>query len=313
MQLIASSSRNLIKPQFVVRPAQPVEREDNANESNLAYNKTAMLSVFRFLDPKCLVNCALVCRTWARYSVDPSLWKRLDMSHVCLQPVHLTAIVRRQPKTLILDWSNVSKTQLSWLLNRLPQLRTLSLQGCGWTGISALHTCCCPPLIKLNLSYVSGLNDANLNEVLSPPTDSRPGLVDKTSRLKHLKHLLLAGCDITDLGARYISEHLSCLESLDLSSCGRLTDTGVAQLSTLQPLPNLTSLNLANCKLLTEVSLDHLEQCKALKHLDLRYTTQVSTQAIIRFAAKSEHNLRVTDVKLVKEEKKPKIEPLDMS
>ncbi|XP_032669719.1 jmjC domain-containing histone demethylation protein 1-like [Odontomachus brunneus] len=301
MQLIAGTSRNLIRPHVVVRPAPPppIPRSDE-DVSNLAYDKTVTLSVFRYLSVRDLFNCALVCRTWARYSIDSSLWKKLDMSHIRLEPLHLTFIVRRQPENLKLDWTNINKKQLIWLLTRLPQLRTLSLQGCAWTAIGGLRTCCCPPLTMLDLSYVTGLNDANLNEVLSPPTDSRPGLIDKTSRLKHLKHLFLAGCDITDLGTRYIVEHLPCLESLDLSSCGRLTDLGVAQLAT-QKLPNLTSLNLASCRLLTETTLDHLEQCKALKHLDLRHTTQVSTQAVIKFAAKSEHNLHVTDVKLVEE------------
>lgn len=313
MQLIASSSRSLIRPHVVVRPAQlPPIKLSEEDEANLAYNKTVVLSVFRFLGPRDLANCARVCRTWGRYSIDPNIWKQLDMSHTRLERVHLIGIVRRQPESLKLDWTNISKTQLSWLINRLPQLRTLSLQGCNWAGISSLRTCCCPPLTTLDLSYVSGLNDANLNEMLSPPTDSRPGLIDKASRLKHLKHLSLAGCDITDLIIRYITERLLCLESLDLSSCGRLTDVGVAHLAASQALPNLTSLNLANCRLLTEATLDHLEQCKALKHLDLRHTTQVSTQAVIRFAAKSEHNLHVTDVKLV-EEKKMKSESMDTS
>lgn len=312
VQLISSSSKTLKKPHVVVRPVSlpPEKASTNVNEDCLVYNKTVILAVFKFLNPKELVDCALVCRTWARYSIDPSLWKKLDMSHACLTTSHLTGIIRRQPENLLLDWTKVTKAQLAWLLNRLPQLRRLSLQGCTWAGICALRTCCCPPLITLDLSYVSGLNDGSLKEILSPPTDSRPGLIDKTSRLKHLKNFSISGCDITDLGVRYIVQHLTHLETLDLSSCGRLTDAGVAHLATSQALANLTSLNLANCKLLTETSLDHLTRCKMLKHLDLRHTTQVSTQSIIKFAAKSVHNLHVTDVKLV-EEKKIKTERIE--
>lgn len=308
MQLIASSSRSLVRPHVVVRPAPPPPvQEIDSDESNLVYNKTVMLAIFQFLNVKDLLNCALVCRTWARYYTDPILWKKLDMSHYSLKAAHYHAIARRQPESLSLDWTNISKPHLSWLLNRLPQLRTLSLQGCAWNDVRALKSCSCPPLETLNLSYVTSLDDAALQEVLDSPTDSRPGLIDKTSRLKHLKNLLLAGCDLTDRGVKYIVQHLLDLEDLDLSSIGRLTDSGVAQLASL---PNLTSLNLANCRLLTEMTLDHLAKCKTLKRLDLRHTTQVSTQAIIKFAAKSEHNLHVMDVKLV-EEKKIKTEFMD--
>ncbi|XP_012063004.1 PREDICTED: jmjC domain-containing histone demethylation protein 1 [Atta cephalotes] len=310
MQLIASSSRSLVRPHVVVRPTPPppIQETDGENEQNLVYNKTAVLAIFRFLSIKDLLNCALVCRTWARYSTDFSLWKKLDMSHYSLRSVHLTIIVRRQPECLLLDWTNINKMQLAWLLERLPQLRTLSLQGCTWAGVRALKRCSCPPLEKLNLSYVTSLNDTVLQEILDSPTDSRPGIIDKTSRLKHLKNLSLAGCDLTDRGVRYIVQQLSDLETLDLSSIGRLTDSGVAHLTSLS---NLASLNLANCKLLTETTLDHLAKCKALKRLDLRHTTQVSTQAVIKFAAKSEHNLHVTDVKLVEEKKKVKTDFMD--
>lgn len=310
MQLIASSSRSLVRPQVVVRPAPPslIQETDGENEQNLVYNKTVVLAVFRFLSIKDLLNCALVCRTWARYSTDFSLWKKLDMSHYNLRSVHLTVIVRRQPECLSLDWTNINKMQLAWLLERLPQLRTLSLQGCTWAGVRALKRCTCPPLEKLNLSYVTSLNDTVLQEILDSPTDSRPGIIDKTSRLKHLKNLSLAGCDLTDRGVKYIVQQLSDLETLDLSSIGRLTDSGVAHLTSLS---NLASLNLANCKLLTETTLDHLAKCEALKRLDLRHTTQVSTQAVIKFAAKSEHNLHVTDVKLVEEKKKVKTDFMD--
>ncbi|XP_046416749.1 jmjC domain-containing histone demethylation protein 1-like [Neodiprion fabricii] len=306
MQLTGSTSKSLKRPHVVVRPSQlpPLSKPGpDFNGHTLAYDKTVMLAIFRFLSLKDLANCALVCRTWARYSVDPSLRKRMDVSHAHLTAAHLTGIARRQPENLNLNWTNVTKRQLAWLLDRLPQLRVLSLQGCTWSGICALKTCTCPPLVSLDLGHVSGLNDSSLREVLSPPADSRPGLIDKTSRLKHLKSLSLAGCDITDIALRYIVQHLPYIEILDLSSCGRVSDAGVAQLTTTpaQTLSNLVSLNLSNCRLLTEASLDHLGRCKALKRLDLRHTTHVSTQAVIKFAAKSVHNLHVTDVKLVEE------------
>lgn len=313
---VSSSSPSIILPILLPRPApspQPAplvlslqhSSEVNGQSSTYMNQKTVLLSIFKYLRPCDLAVAALVCRAWATVSIDPSLWRRMNLSQIHLTAPHLTGIVRRQPESLCLDWSNIAKRQLSWLLGRLPQLRNLSLKGCTWIGVAALRTCTCPPLINLDLSHVSGLNDYGLREILSPPVDSRPGLIDKSSRLKQLKSLSLAGCDITDVALRYISQHLPHLEILDLSNCGRVTDAGVAQLSTppVQTTNNLVSLNLSNCRLLTETSLDHLTQCKALKRLDLRHTTQVSTQAVIKFAARSIHNLHVTDVKLVEEKK----------
>lgn len=306
-QLTGSSSKSLKRPHVVVRPAQqpPIQPSETSNGRTLQQEKLAMLAIFRFLNAKELANCALVCRSWARYSIDPSLWRRLNLSNCQITAALLTGIMRRQPENLCLDWTNVGKKQLEWLLARIPQLRTLSLQGCTWSSVSALRSCACPPLTTLDLSHVSGLNDASLREMFSPPTDSRPGLIDKTSRLKHLKHLKLSGCDITDVALRYIVQHLPLIETLDLASCGRLTDAGVAQLATkpANTIKNLISLNLSNCRLLTEVTLDHLSRCEALKRLDLRHTTQVSTQAVIKFAAKSANDVHVTDVKLVEEKK----------
>lgn len=324
MQLTVSSNRPLKRPHVIVRPLGPEELIPKSGssiatspkkkklrlprpptETNPLYIKPIVTHIFKFLTAKDVASCALVCTLWAKCSVDPTVWYDLDVSNSRLTIPHLTGIVRRQPRRLRLDWTSVTKHQLSWLLSRLPQLRHLSLNGCTWSSVSAMRTCSCPPLLSLNLGYVSALNDANIREVLSPPTDSRPGLVDKSSRLRQLKSLSLAGCDITDVTLRYITQHLPNLEKLDLSSCGRVSDAGVAQLST-PPAPtvhNLASLDLSNCKLLTEASLDHLSRCKVLKRLDLRHTTQVSTQAIIKFAAKSAHNLHVTDVKLVQEKK----------
>lgn len=312
-QLVGSSNKSLKKPHVVVRPVQlPLaQRSEPNSQLPPIYDRTVLLAIFKFLNPKDLATCALVCRTWARYSIDPILWQHMNLTRTHLTAAHLTGIVRRQPASLCLDWTNIAKRQLAWLLGRLSQLRHLSLQGCNWaTGVCALKTCTCPPLTSLDLGFVSGLNDSSVREVLSPPPDSRPGLIDKTSRLKHLKILSLAGCNITDVALRYIAQHLPHLESLDLSSCGRVTDAGVAQIATppAQAINNLVSLNLSDCRLLTETTLEHLTRCKAIKRLDLRHTTQVSTQSVIKFAARSIHSLHVTDVKLV-EEKKIKEKP----
>lgn len=77
-QLTNSTNKPLKKPMFVVRPAPAVI--NNVPMSNLALDKRCVVSVFKYLSPKDLFNCALVCKLWAQYSIDPCLWKTMDFS-----------------------------------------------------------------------------------------------------------------------------------------------------------------------------------------------------------------------------------------
>ncbi|KAK6640685.1 hypothetical protein RUM44_012382 [Polyplax serrata] len=300
-QLTGSSNKVLKRPVCVVRPAPGVRQNLVVKDNNLALERSCIVPVFRYLTPMELVECSLVCRAWARYSLEPSLWRKMDLSHKRLTASHLAGIARRQPETLILDWTNIAKKQLGWLIGRLPQLRELSIQGCSWAGVSALRTCVCPPLHSLDLSFVSGMNDSSLRDILSPPPDSRPGLLETRSRLRHLRCLKISGCDISDVSLRYITQHLPKLAILDLSSCGRITDAGVAQLSTPQAstIDLLTDIDLSNCRSITELSLEHLQKCIRLGRINLSHTPLISNLAISKFVQKNKNNLRVVDGKLI--------------
>ncbi|XP_060646670.1 jmjC domain-containing histone demethylation protein 1 [Drosophila nasuta] len=272
----------------------------NSSSQNLALDATLLKIIFRYLPHETLVTCCSVCKVWSNAAVDPDLWKRMNCAELKISASLLTAIVRRQPEHLILDWTQLAKRQLAWLVARLPALKNLSLQNCPIQAVLALHTCLCPPLQILDLSFVRGLNDAAIRDILSPPKDSRPGLSDSKTRLRDLKMLKLAGTDISDVAVRYIMQSLPHLKHLDLSSCQRITDAGVAQIGTSATAINrLAELNLSACRLVSENSLEHLSKCESLVWLDLRHVPQVSTQSVIRFASNSKHDLCVKDIKLV--------------
>lgn len=301
-QIIQSSNKQLRKPIFPVRPAGP-SLPPPSNTGNLVQDHSVLLSLFKYLPHDTLVTCSLVCKTWAQVSVDPSLWRRMNCSEHKLSASLLMAIVRRQPEHLILDWTILAKRQLAWMIARIPSMKILSLEGVPIQSVFGLHTCLCPQLHTLNLSFVRGLNDHAIREILSPPKDSRPG-TDSKSRLRNLRCLKLSGTDITDVALRYITQGLPILVQLDLSSCQRITDAGVCQIGiSLCAIKTLYELDLSSCKLITEMSLDHLAKCEALTRLDLRYVPQVSTQAVIKFAAKSRNDLQVQDIKLVDKRK----------
>lgn len=272
----------------------------SSSGQNLALDPEVLKIIFRYLPQETLVTCCHVCKVWSNAAVDPDLWKRMNCAELKISASLLTAIVRRQPEHLILDWTQLAKRQLAWLVARLPALKNLSLQNCPIQAVSALHTCLCPPLQILDLSFVRGLNDAAIRDILSPPKDSRPGLSDSKTRLRDLKSFKLAGTDISDVAVRYIMQSLPHLKHLDLSSCQRITDAGVAQIGTSATAINrLAELNLSACRLVSENSLDHLSKCESLIWLDLRHVPQVSTQSVIRFASNSKHDLCVKDIKLV--------------
>ncbi|XP_050677373.1 jmjC domain-containing histone demethylation protein 1 [Leptidea sinapis] len=294
LQLTHHSAKALKKPLYPVRPAPaPL-----TGHSGLWLDRRAMLSVFTKLTPHDLATCALVCKAWAEYSTDPSLWRSMSFVQVRVSAAQLAGIARRQPLSLGLEWCHLARRQLAWLVARLPALRRLSLAGSPAEAALALRCGACPPLVSLDLSFARGLDDAKLRGVLAPPESSRPGggaRGAEPSRLAQLAVLRLPGTDITDVAMRYVVQALPKLEELDVSSCARLTDACAAQLGH-HPLQRLS---LAGCRLLTEAALDHLARCPDLVRLDLRHVPLVSTQAVIKFAAKSKHNLHVKDVKLV--------------
>ncbi len=59
---------------------------------------------------------------------DKRLWTHIDLKRCkSITPLMLSGIIRRQPITLNLSWTNISKKQLSWLINRLPGQRLCDL------------------------------------------------------------------------------------------------------------------------------------------------------------------------------------------
>lgn len=57
---------------------------------------------------------------------DKRLWKHINLNRCkSITPLMLSGIIRRQPVALDLSWTNISKKQLSWLINRLPGKRNI--------------------------------------------------------------------------------------------------------------------------------------------------------------------------------------------
>ncbi|XP_008415439.1 F-box/LRR-repeat protein 19 [Poecilia reticulata] len=239
------------------------------------------LRVFTYLSQRELCVCMRVCRTWSRWCCDKRLWTQIDLSRQrSITPPMLSGIIRRQPVSLNLGCTNISKKQLMWLINRLPGLLELNVSGCAWPAVSALCQAVCPCLKLLDLSRVEDLKDSHLRELLAPPPESRTAPSEsRAGRFQNVTELRLAGLDLTDALSRLLVRHTPQLTRLDLSHCLNVGDQTVRNL-TVSPLrESLTHLNLAGCVKLTEQCVQLLQCCSALQTVDLRSCSLLSTES----------------------------------
>ncbi|XP_072164056.1 lysine-specific demethylase 2A-like isoform X2 [Diadema setosum] len=276
-------------PKFVVRPAPvspPPEFVVMEDDSKHPFSRDNWMNIFRFLDKCSLNECMAVCKTWNRWCIHPSLWKHLSLARISPVPKSaLCGIVRRQPTSLDLSWTNISAKQLSWLLPRLPNLKELKLGGSTWPVVSSLASVVCPFLTSLDLQWVSALNDASLQALLSPPVDHRPGYFDERSRLSNLETLCLAGADITDATLSEIVQYTPLLTHLDVSFCGNLTDASVRILLDEKSPVRMTlrDLNIAGCRKMTLAVFSELESCPKLKKLVVHSCPNLAQEACLKF------------------------------
>uniref|UniRef100_A0AAQ5ZBZ6 Lysine-specific demethylase 2B n=1 Tax=Amphiprion ocellaris TaxID=80972 RepID=A0AAQ5ZBZ6_AMPOC len=264
------------------------DQEEDAEEEEAVTKERdskTWMTVFSHLTHRDLCVCMRVCRTWNRWCCDKRLWKHINLNRCkSITPLMLSGIIRRQPVALDLSWTNISKKQLSWLINRLPGLRVLLLSGCSWVAVSALCTSSCPLLRTLDVQWVEGLKDAQMRDLLSPPTDNRP---DNRSKLRNVEDLRLAGLDITDTSLRLIIRYMPLLSKLDLSYCNHVTDQSVNILTAAGTTTrdSLTDINLSVCNRVTDQSLTYFKRCGSICHIDLRYCKQVTKEGCDQFIA----------------------------
>ncbi|XP_014847615.1 PREDICTED: lysine-specific demethylase 2A-like isoform X3 [Poecilia mexicana] len=256
------------------------------------------VSVFRYLNRTDLCVCMAVCKNWYKWCLDKRLWARIDLSiKRTVTPQALTGIIKRQPVTLDLSWTNISKKQLNWLIGRLPGLKDLMLSGCSWSSISALCSTGCPLLRSLDLRNAYGVKDAQIRELVIPPG------CDNRSQLRSMQCLRLAGLDISDPTLRLVIRHMPHLTKLDLSHCNSLTDHSINLLTAVgsSTRNTLTELNLGGCSKLTDVCLKYLRRLSCISLLDLRGCKGVSRKACEAFISELSVNTLycLSDEKLI--------------
>uniref|UniRef100_A0A8C9CPM3 Lysine demethylase 2B n=1 Tax=Phocoena sinus TaxID=42100 RepID=A0A8C9CPM3_PHOSS len=237
-------------------------------------HREVWMAVCSYLSHQDLCVCMRVCRTWSRWCCDKRLWTRIDPN--CCKSI--TPLI----------WTNISKKQLSWLINRLPGLQELVLSGCSWIAVSALCSSSCLLLRTLDVQWVEGLKDAQMRDLLSPPADNRPGQMDHRDKLRNIVELRLAGLDITDASLRLIIRHMPLLSKLHLSYCNHVTAQSINLLTAVGTTTrdSLTEINLSDCNKVTDLCLSFFKRCGNICHIDLRYCKPVTKQGCEQFIAK---------------------------
>merc|ERR1712130_316059 len=87
--------------------------------------------------------------------------------------------------------------------------------------------------------------------------------------------------------------YLPQLTQLSVAGCWKLSDAGLAQLGTTeQAVETLSFLDFSYCRAVTDTGLAHLTKMSNLTRLDASHT-QVSSDALNKFASKSQHKLKV--------------------
>uniref|UniRef100_A0A4W4E794 [histone H3]-dimethyl-L-lysine(36) demethylase n=1 Tax=Electrophorus electricus TaxID=8005 RepID=A0A4W4E794_ELEEL len=190
--------------------------------------------------------CFFPCR-----SFDKRLWAHMDLSRCrSLSAQALSAIIKRQPVTLDLSWTPVSKKQITWLIHHLPGLKDLVMSGCSSSCLSGLSSQSSPCLRTLDLCWAEGIKDSHLRDLVTPPGSEN--LSDSTLRL--------------------IIRHMPLLRRLDLSHCRDLSDQSVSILtaSGCNMRNTLREISLAGCNKVTDACLSYMKRLSALTLLDLR-------------------------------------------
>uniref|UniRef100_A0A8C8DUZ1 [histone H3]-dimethyl-L-lysine(36) demethylase n=1 Tax=Oryzias sinensis TaxID=183150 RepID=A0A8C8DUZ1_9TELE len=274
------------------------EADRESSGSGPACEREVWVSVFRYLSRADLCLCMAVCKNWYKWCLDKRLWARIDLSSKrTVTPQTLTGIIKRQPVTLDLSWTNISKKQLNWLVGRLPGLKDLMLAGCSWSSISALCSSGCPLLRSLDLGYADGVKDLQIRDLVTPPG------CDNRCQFRSMQCLRLAGLDISDSTLRLVIRHMPHLTKLDLSHCNVLTDHSINLLTAVgsSTRNTLTELNLGGCSKLTDACLKFLRRLSCISELDLRGCKGVSRKACEAFISELSVNTLycLSDEKLI--------------
>jgi hypothetical protein len=168
-------------------------------------------------------------------------------------------------------------------ITRCSKLKVLNLSGCSHiTHLSPLGNL--KGLVEIKLVFCTGLRDLGalsdmpaLRVVYAPHTElASEALKYGLKNLPQLECLELSHSRLTHVGLNF---SLNKLARLELRFCSLLHD-----LSALSACKSLTTLDLSNCPMVNDQSLEHLACVPELVHLDLNACSDLTDQGLSEVA-----------------------------
>ncbi|XP_002735244.3 F-box/LRR-repeat protein 14-like [Saccoglossus kowalevskii] len=191
------------------------------------------------------------------------------------------AFVREMPSLTVLNLSlckQITDSSLGRIAQYLRNLEHLDLGGCcNITNTGLL-------LIAWGLTKLRYLNLRSCRHVSDSGIAHLAGLTkNDAGGTLFLQHLVLQDCQkLTDLALLNAARGLVKLESLNLSFCGGITDSGMVHLSRM---PSLKELNLRSCDNISDIGIAHLAEGGAyLRTLDVSFCDKVGDASLTHIA-----------------------------
>ncbi|XP_041759441.1 F-box/LRR-repeat protein 2 isoform X3 [Coregonus clupeaformis] len=190
---------------------------------------------------------------------------------------------------------------LKHLQKHCPELTTINMQSCSQITDDGLVSLCrgCHKMQILCVSGCSNITDASLTALglncprlkileaarCSQVTDA--GFTVLARNCHEMEKMDLEECIlVTDNTLVQLAIHCPRLQALSLSHCELITDDGIRALSSsVCGQERLTVVELDNCPLITDVTLEHLKNCHRLERIELYDCQQVTRAGIKRIRA----------------------------
>ncbi|KAJ6818102.1 F-box/LRR-repeat protein 15-like isoform X1 [Iris pallida] len=236
--------------------------------------------VFSFLSQKDLCKAGATCRQWQVASTHEDFWRCLNFEDTEVSEHNFEAICYRYPNANLVNLSGIQNSDVLVMeaMSSLRRLETLIL-GKGQLGDAFFNSLTdCPALNSLSI------NDASLGN----------GTQEINVYHDRLRELNIVKCRVLRISVRcpqlqtlslkrtsMAHALLSCpqLHELDLSSCHKLSDTGIRSAATSCPL--LASLDLSFCSCVSDETLREIAfACPNLCVLDASYCPNISLESV---------------------------------
>ncbi|XP_076328491.1 uncharacterized protein LOC143234771 isoform X3 [Tachypleus tridentatus] len=239
----------------------------NVKELNLASNRYLSDSLFSRI-VKVLPNLERISLSGCQISFHPGIYRRfypdgmksVPSSAVFTFQTVMEFIEKRKFKLTSFNFGRTlidNKTLTAVASLEGLQLEELYLSSCEQLSKSGIMLLCMnqPQLRVLDLSLIYQLTDQ--------------ALIYVCDYLTNLRSLSLRRChNLTDRSVKELSRLVN-LETLDLSSCEKVTPAGLREALCFESHPKLHTINLSYCNVTDEIVCDFVYKLSNLTHLDL--------------------------------------------